>query len=58
MIAMDKSTRMVNTAKYFLTFLERESRGNYRAPEKQLDYIAKQSNLALKVFEVCSNRWD
>lgn len=29
--------------------------GNYWAPEKQLDYIAKQSNLAPEVFDVCPN---
>ena len=32
--------------------------GNYWAPEKQLDYIAKQSNLAPEVFEVCPNCWE
>jgi len=29
--------------------------GNYWAPEKQLDYMAKQSHLALEVFDACPN---
>ena len=58
MIVMGENTCMVDIAKYFLTFLEGESRGNYWAPEKQLDYIAKRSNLAPEVFEACSNCWD
>ena len=58
MIVMDENTCMVDIAKYFLTFLEGESCGNYWAPEKQLDYIAKQSNLAPEVFDVCPNCWD
>ena len=29
--------------------------GSYWAPEKQLEYIAKQSNVTLKTFDVCLN---
>ncbi len=50
-------TRFINWPSSKMEFKLKKCKtcGNYWAPEKQLDYIAKQSNLAPEVFEVCPN---
>ncbi len=50
-------TRFINWPSSKMEFRLKKCKtcGNYWAPEKQLDYIAKQSNLAPEVFEVCPN---
>ena len=50
-------TRFINWPSSKMEFKLKKCKtcGNYWAPEKQLSYIAKQSNLAPEVFEVCPN---
>ncbi len=50
-------TRTINTPSGKIEFKLKKCKtcGNYWAPEKQLEYIAKQSNLALEVFNTCPN---
>jgi len=53
-------TRFINWPNSKMEFKLKKCKtcGNYWAPEKQLDYIAKQSSLAPEVFEACPNCWD